>query len=90
MIRAVFAQIVLSQLLPDFIRGYADDGVLASIEILRKLKKLDADRTFLEGSTRTGNGVLNHVIQKLPAAFAGAKRSALQQAIEFGPEFLRL
>jgi hypothetical protein len=46
MIRAVLSEVVLSEFLADFVRGYADDCVLTGVEILRKLKNLDADRSF--------------------------------------------
>ena len=90
MIFAVFRHVVLSELLSDFIRGYAHNGVLAGIEILRKLKKTDSDRALFEGADRTGNRALNDVLQKLAASLAGAKRRTLQQAIEFGPDFFGL
>src|ERR1041385_4491351 len=87
MIGAVLRQVVLGELLADFVRGHADNGVLAGIEILRKLEKLDADGTLFERAARTGHGVLNDIAQELPASLAGAKRGALQQAVEFRPHF---
>jgi hypothetical protein len=90
MIRTVFRHVVLCKFLSDFVRGYADDGVLAGIEILRKLKNLDTNGTLFEGAARTGNRVLNGIIQKLAASLAGAKRRALQQAMEFSPDFFGL
>ena len=90
MIRPVFRYVVLCEFLSDFVRGYTDDGVLAGIETLRKLKNLDTNRTLFEGAAWTGNRVLNDIVQKLAASFAGAKRGALKQAMEFGPDFFRL
>ena len=44
----------------------ADDGVLAGIEILRKLEDLDADGAFLESAPGPANGVLDDVLEELP------------------------
>ena len=79
---------MLGKFLAHLVGGHTDDSVLAGIEVLRELEQLDADVAFFKGAVRTVDGVLNDVLQELPASLAGAKGIALQQAIEFRPHGL--
>ncbi|HWC97367.1 MAG TPA: hypothetical protein VG456_11470 [Candidatus Sulfopaludibacter sp.] len=90
MIGSVFGQIVLGQFLPNLVGGYADNGVLAGIEILRKLEDLDSNRTFFECPRWTIDRILNDVLKELTASLARAKGAAFQQTIELRPDLLRL
>jgi hypothetical protein len=85
MVRTVLGRVVLSQLLPYFVGRYADDRVLTRIKVGRKLEEFDSDQAFFESAILPLNRLLDDVMDKLPAALAGAKRVALQQAVEFGP-----
>ena len=79
---------MLSELLSYLIGRHTNDGVLARIEVLRKLEEFYADRAFFESAGRTADRVLDDVLQELPASLARAKRRTLQQTIEFRPHVL--
>lgn len=85
MIRTVLGEVMLGKLLPYLIGRHTNYGVLTRIEVLRKLEEFYTDRAFLERAGRTANDVLDDVLKELPASLARAKRSTLQQTIEFRP-----
>ena len=79
---------MLSELLSHLVRRHTNDGVLARIEILRKLEEFYADRALFESAGRTPDGVLDDVFKEFPASLARAKRWTLQQTIELRLHFL--
>jgi hypothetical protein len=88
MIRTILSEVVLRQFLSYFISRYPDYGVLTCIEIEGKLEEFHPERALFESAVRTADRVVDDVLKELPASLAGAKRRALQQAMEFRPHGL--
>jgi hypothetical protein len=82
MLRTVLGKVVLGKLLAYFVGGYADDGVLTRIEVLRQVEEIDSERAFLESAPCPAERVLDDVLEELTASLAIAESSARQQAIE--------
>jgi hypothetical protein len=76
---------MLGKLLAYLIGRHTNSGVLARIEVLRKLEEFYTDRAFFERAGRTANRVLDDVLKELPTSLARAKRRTLQQTIELRP-----
>jgi hypothetical protein len=74
---------MLSKFFSYLIGRHTNDRVLARIEVLRKLEEFYTDRAFFERAVRPANGVLDDVLQELPASLARPKRRTLQQTTEF-------
>jgi hypothetical protein len=75
---------MLSEFLSDLIGRHPNYGVLARIEVLRKLKEFYADGAFFQSAGRPINRVSDDVFKELPTSLARAKGRTLQQTIEFG------
>ena len=86
MMGVIVGDVVLSEPFSNFIGCHADNGVLSSIEIRRKLEELDSDRALFEIAAGPVKRVADDVFEELLASVAGPKSSALQQTIEFRPD----
>jgi hypothetical protein len=83
-------KVVLGKFLAYFVSSYADDGVLAGIEVLRQVEEFHPDGAFLEGAGCPAQRLLDDILEELAAPPAIAKSGTFNQAIELRAHGLRV